>query len=346
MSYMDAVEQIKARNFSSVYYLYGTENYMIEEVKQALFKYALEEEDRQTNVSQHDLEETSIQEVVADCETLPFLGERKLVIANNPSFLKAKPPASDINHHLDRLLQYIDEPAPFSILLIIAPYEKRDDRKKVNKQLKQKAHAIACEPLKEWNMDEMVYRIARQHHVTVSEDVVQYIVSELGTNLMAIQSEITKMALYVGEGNQIKREDAEQLLSHYEHSSGLKLMDTIMNRDLAKAMEISKDLEKMNEDPIALLALIASQFRTLMHVKMLKQKGYNQNQMAQQLGIHPYVAKLSLGRSSKFSHEELQQALSLIADTDAKIKQGKLEKSFALELLLYQLINRKLKNVT
>ncbi len=213
-----------------------------------------------------------------------------------------------------------------------------DERKKVVKQLKKEATVISCEPLKEWNMKEAIEKIAQEHQVIVKEEVVEYILEEIGTNLMIISSEMEKLALYVGPGNTIRLEEAELLLSHQENSTGLKLVDAIIESDLAKAIHIAKDLEKMNEDPIALVALVSSQFRTLLHVKSLKQKGYSQQQIVGQLKIHPYVAKLSLNRQQKFTKEELHQALTILAETDAQIKTGKVDKSLGLELLLYQII--------
>ncbi|MFC4404158.1 DNA polymerase III subunit delta [Gracilibacillus xinjiangensis] len=338
MNYLETIEQIKKGTIAPIYYIYGTETYMIEEIKQSLYKYSMSEEDRDTNVSIFDLEEIAIQEVVNDANTYPFFGEKKLIIATNASFLKAKPPVTDIDHQNDVLIDYLINPAPYSVLVIIAPFEKLDERKKVVKQLKKNAVAISCEPLKEWNMNEALERIAKNHHVQMAPDVVTYMINEIGTDLMILQSEMEKMALYIGEGNTIRLEDAELLLSHHESNSALKLVDAIIANDLVKAINITKDLEKLGEEPIKLIALLASQFRTLLHVKILNQKGYNQKQMASQLKIHPYVAKLSVTRQAQFTNEELSEAIKLLAETDENMKTGRVEKELGFELLLYQLI--------
>ncbi|MGP4042383.1 DNA polymerase III subunit delta [Gracilibacillus sp. D59] len=341
MSYLACIEEMKKGKIEPVYYFYGTETYMIEALKQSLISNGMAQDEQDTNLSIYDLEEMPIQEVVTDAETFPFLGERKIIIATNADFLRAKTVKTEIEHQPQVLIDYIQNPAPYSVLVMIAPYEKVDERKKVVKQLKKAAKTVACEPLKEWNMQEVIGTIAKEHGVSISEEVMTYFINEIGTNLMIIHSEMEKLALYVGEGNEIRLEDAELLLSSQENSSALKLMDAIMANDLAKAMDITKDLEKMNEDPIALIALVASQFRTLLHVKLLKQKGYTQQQMASQLKIHPYVAKLSIQRQNKFQVKELKEAIDLLTETDAQIKSGRMDKSLAFELLLYRLISKR-----
>ncbi|GAB2558712.1 DNA polymerase III subunit delta [Gracilibacillus alcaliphilus] len=341
MDYLTCVQAIKKKNFEAVYYLHGTEEYMMEAIKQALIEYGMPEEEQDTNLSIYDLEETSIQEVITDAETFPFLGDRKIVLAANADFLRARPQHTDVNHQPDVFLRYLENPAPYSILVITAPYEKVDERKKVVKQLKKVAKAIECKPLQEWNVQDAITTIAQQHNVQIDKEVITYFINEIGTNLMLIHSEMAKLALYVGEGNQIRMKDAETLLSSSENSSALKLMDAIIEKNLTKAINISKDLQKMNEDPIALIALVASQYRTLLQVKLLKQRGFTQQQMASQLKIHTYVAKLSIQRQSKYTLNQLKQAIGLLTETDAQIKTGAMDKSLAFDLLLYQLINQR-----
>ena len=44
---------------------------------------------------------------------------------------------------------YLKEPAPYSVLVISAPYEKLDERKKITKELKRKAEIIEAKKLNE-----------------------------------------------------------------------------------------------------------------------------------------------------------------------------------------------------
>ncbi|WP_222599205.1 DNA polymerase III subunit delta [Aquibacillus kalidii] len=335
------MKKIKKKQFSPIYLFYGTESYLVEDLKQQILSKGLTEEERDTNVSIYDLEDVSIQEVVADAETYPFFGERKIIIVNNPMFLKAKPDKTSVEHDVEVLQSYLLHPAEYSIIVFIAAYEKIDERKKITKLLKKQSEVVACEPIKEWDLGKWIDDIVRSLKVVMDDPVKEKLVQEIGTNLLMLKSEIEKMAIYVGEDQHITIETAEQLLSHNTNTSGLKLVDAVINKDLSSAIQIYKDLEKMNEDPIALVALLSSQFRTIYHVKILKQKGYGQQQMAQQLRVHPYVVKMSASREKNFSVNELKEIFHIFTDTDASIKRGRIEKSLAFELLLYQLINRK-----
>ncbi|WP_371068712.1 DNA polymerase III subunit delta [Sediminibacillus sp. JSM 1682029] len=341
MNYFEVLKEIKSKHFSPIYLLYGTESYLMQDIRQQLLLHALSEEERETGITTYDLTETSIQEVIEDAETYPFLSERKVIIANNAVFLKAKPDKVAVEHSLDALQAYLAAPAEYTVLLITAPYEKLDERKKVTKSLKQQSAFIECQPVKEWELPKWIESLAKSAGVGIDEEAFDIIGQEVGTNLLMLKQEIDKLALYAGGKGRITKEITEQLIAHNATTSGLKLVDAVIEKDLSKAVHIYKDLEKANEDAIALLALLASQFRTVMHVKVLQKKGYSQKQMAQQLKVHPYVVKMSQKREKSFTLDELQQIINLFTETDAKIKQGKMDKALSFELLLYQLIHHR-----
>ncbi|PAE08925.1 DNA polymerase III subunit delta [Terribacillus saccharophilus] len=336
MSYTDALKAIKKKDFSPIYLLYGTESYFMQDIKEKIEKqFALSDG---TNVSVYDLEETPIQEVIADAEEYPFFSEQKLILAYHPFFLKAKPDKSAVDHRLESLEQYVENPAAWTTLVLLAPYEKVDERKKIIKSIKKTGQAVACLPVKEWDLSDWIVTLCKEHQIVLEDEVADLLIQEAGTDLSMLRGEIEKLALYAGEGSKITLEIAESLVSHQQTSSGLKLVDSLMAGDLAKAIYIFHDLIKLKEEPIALIALLASQFRTILHVKLLKHKGYNQAKMAEVTKVHPFVIKLALKREAHFSEEELKHILFLAAETDADLKQGRMEKNLAFELLLQQIV--------
>ncbi|MCZ0704004.1 DNA polymerase-3 subunit delta [Natronobacillus azotifigens] len=339
MKYIEAVEKLRKVKLENIYVIYGTESYLIESIiKKIMQKIATE--DQTDNVSKYDLEEVSIQDVLLDVETYPFFGERKIVLAYHPIFLTAKPNKTGIDHDMESLLSYVQEPVDFSTLILVAPYEKLDERKKLTKLLKKNAMFIACEEIKAWHIDQWIDHMTKELKMSLEKPVYEMLVQESGTNLSLLQKELEKFALYVEENGKVTTDIADQLLSRQANTSGLKLVDAVIAKDLTRAIQIFKDLERMNEEVIALVALLAAQFRTIYQVKILKQKGYSQNQMAQQLKVHPYVVKMALEREKKFALDFLYFCLTACANTDSEIKQGKSEKTLAFEMLLYQLINK------
>ncbi|WP_404453079.1 DNA polymerase III subunit delta [Virgibacillus necropolis] len=340
MSYLDIAQKIKENKLAPIYLLYGTESFFIQDIKKQITNAVLPDGDFE-NLSTYDLDETPVQELISDAETYPLFGERKLIIANNPSFLKAKPNKILFEHDLDRLQMYIENPVDYSTVVFIAEYEKIDERKKVTKIIKKNASVAKCDPIKEHELSKWIKTIAKQYHITIEPDAYDVIEGELEANLHLLQNEMMKFALYVGEGGSVSKDDAEMLISHTLKNSSLRLVDAVIEGDIRKAISIYRDLLKMKEEPIAMVALLAYQFRTLLRVKLLKQKGYSQAQMQKQLGIHPFVVKIALSRENKFTIDQLSLFIDKLTNADADMKQGKMEKELAFDLLLYDLTNSK-----
>ncbi|RYG74749.1 DNA polymerase III subunit delta [Lentibacillus lipolyticus] len=339
MTHMDVLQQVKKKQIAPVYLLYGTESYFIQKITKYIKKAVLPGDgDTSENLSVYDLEETPVQEVVTDAETYPLFGGKKLIIANNPSFLKTKPDKLPFDHDLDSLIRYLGQPVDDAIILFIAPYEKIDERKKVTKLLKQKGIAAECNPIREYELRSWITNLAGSMKITVEDNACELLESELTADLHLLRNELYKLRLYVGENGTVTKEIAEKLVSHSGNSSSLRLVDAVIDRDLHKAISIYKDLEKMKEEPIGLVALLAFQFRTILRVKLLNKKGYSQSQMQKQIGVHPYVIKMALQRERKFSSERLQEIMDKLAETDHTIKRGGMEKGLAFELLLHELV--------
>ncbi|MFD1066324.1 DNA polymerase III subunit delta [Oceanobacillus locisalsi] len=333
---MDQITKIKSNQLQSVYFAFGTESFFLEQLKKRLVNTALEGD--KTNLSVYDLEETPIQDVLADAETFPFFGDRKLIFAINASFVKTKPDKTPFEHDIAYLQEYLQNPPEYSILLITAPYEKLDERKKVTKQLKKQTYAVDCQAVQEKDARTWIQSLTNSYGIEIDRDAMEILEAEVSSNIQLLQSEIGKLALYVGENGVVTKEVARQLVSHTPTTTSIALVDAVMKGSIQEAIHIYKDLEKMNEDPIAMIGLLAYQFRMILRVKQLKKKGYSQFQIQKNIGAHPYVIKVAMAREAKLSEERLAYIISQLAETDAKMKQGLMEKGLAFELLLMDLV--------
>lgn len=63
----------------------------------------------------------SIDEVVAEAETLPFFGDQRLVFVENPYFLTAEKVNNGIEQNTDLLIDYLKEPLESTVLVFLLP---------------------------------------------------------------------------------------------------------------------------------------------------------------------------------------------------------------------------------
>lgn len=338
MDYFTLLKKIRNNDIPPIIFLYGEESYFIQKIKDEIIKQVIK--DDVENLSIYDLEETPIEEVVVDVETYPFFGDKKLIIAENPTFVLSRSPKLSFEHQIKHLEQYIASPVDYSILIIIAPYEKIDQRKKITKSLVKETLSIKFDHIKERDLTKWIGQFAKMYNLSIDKEALTYIEANMSVDLQSLENEMQKLSLYVGEGGVVTKEIAEKLLSSSIDSSAFSLVDAVITKNVEQAFTVFKELMMMNESAIGLLALLSQQFRTILQVKLLKGKGYNDYQIQRQIGAHPYTIKLAAERGRKFHTERLMNIINLLAETDANIKTGKVDETIGLELLLYELTGK------
>ncbi|MEH7343779.1 DNA polymerase III subunit delta [Bacillus sp. JJ1532] len=330
-------KQIKAKNLSPIFLLYGAESFLINETKQLLISNILTEADMDFNLSSYDLEETPIDAALEDAETLPFIGEKRLIFLHNPVFLTSEKTKEKVEHNLAKLEAYIKAPSPYSIVVFIAPYEKLDERKKLTKELKRSAAVLEAKKLNEAELKGWIRKRAAYNGVEIEDEAVEYTLTLAGTNLFLLTSEMDKLALYSGAGNRIDFQLVERLVSRSLEQNIFALVDKIVQRKIEEALRIYYDLLKQNEEPIKILSVITGQFRLIYQVKELARRGYGQQQIAGALKVHPFRVKLAAGQAQAFDEKELAQIMKLLADSDFQMKTGGMNKELLIEMFLFRL---------
>jgi len=340
MMYEKLWKDIQRKFFSPVYLLYGEELFLIEETKNLIVNSALLDEELEFNLSVYDLEETPVELAIEDCQTVPFFGERKVVIVQKPVFLTAEKPKEKVEHNLKVLEEYIQDPVPSTIFIIIGSYEKLDERKKITKLLLKNSAVLNAKKLSEQEIISFIHDQFRKKDLKIDKKAANKIYQLIGSNLMLLHNEINKIALYCEKNQIITEEIVDLLVSRSLEDSIFALVDKVLQRKLEDSLSIYYDLLKQNEEPIRILASIASQFRFIYQVKALLKKGYGQKQIAGLLKVHPFRVKLVMNQSNQYDDEYLLQGLNELAELDYKMKTGYGDKERSLELFFIKLLTK------
>lgn len=344
MMVFDVWKSLKKGDIHPVYCLYGKETYLLQETVQRIRQAVVDEETKDFNLSVFDLEEEALDLAVEDAETFPFMGERRLVVAKNPSFLTAEKKKEKLDHNLGVLEAYISQPAPYSVFVLLAPYEKLDERKKLTKLLKKHAHMVEAKELNGKETADFVTSLAKSEGKHIETEAAQELVILCNASLSSIAQEVKKLSTYIGDRDSIMLDDVKKLVARGLEQNIFELINKVVNRKRTEALQIFYDLLKQNEEPIKMMALIANQFRLLLQTKYFSQQGYGQKQIASNLKVHPFRIKLAIDQAKLFSEQELKSIIEQLAVMDYEMKTGKKDKQLLLELFLLQLLQPNEKN--
>lgn len=333
MSYLERIKEIKNNQIAPLYLLYGSENYLIEDVLHRLIDKVLAPEERDMKLLRFDMTETSIDAAVEEAYTYPFMGGRKMVVVKDAYFLTAQKRKEKVEHDIAKLNEYAARAPEETIFVVVAPYEKLDERKKAVKQLKKLGVFLEAKPLFEQELRRWLDDKAFELKVTIDSSAKEKLLSLVGDNLFMLTSEMNKLAVHAEDGV-IVTKDIELLVARSLEHDIFALVDHVVKSNVAESMRIYRDLIKQKEAPLKILALMVRQFRILYQVKQLVQQGYGEKMIASRLKLHPFAVKLAAKQSRQFEAKVLLRLLDDLAELDYRIKTGKVGEELGVELFL------------
>lgn len=308
-----------------IYVFYGTDVFLLQkETKKILEKHHIEN----ISISRYDLEGQSLEDALEDASMPSMFGEKKAVLCENSSFLTSTTKKSIAS--VEPLEKYLQNKEEDTILIFMVQAEKLDERKKIVKEIKKSAKVIACS--KEKNLYKEAQDLLEGYNI--DRETLQFFLHRIGENPSFLEAEIEKLKIYRWQEKQITKEDVKALTSPYIDLNIFTFMDSIISKHKKEAMDTYEALMKQGEEPIAILIMLANQFRLMYQVKELAKAGYTEKGIAEAYKMHPYRIKMALEKSRNYSSTVLLAHLEKLRDLDYKIKMGYMDKNLALELFI------------
>ena len=332
-----ALKDIQSGKPSPVYLCFGPEKYRRNAFIQALTDALIEPEHKEFAVSKFDLNEMPLSAVLEDAETMPFMSDRKLVIASNALFFTGAKESSKVEHNMDMLLEYVKSPVDYTIIVFTVDADKLDERKKVVKAMKESDAVLPFLSMNPEELQTWVSQHARKLGFSFAADALELLILYTGGSLQALSGEMTKLSLFVGQEGAVTVDIIDQMVARTTEQNVFILIEDIVQLRLERAFVILEELLKQREEPIKILMLIARQFRIIFQVKELGRQGYSHQQMASQIGLHPFAVKVAEGQAKKYDVNKLGRILGQLADLDYQMKSGLIDKVLGLELFLLKL---------
>ncbi len=308
-----------------LYLLYGTENYLIKkEIDKILNANSIEK----INVSEYNLEIDNFKDIIEDANTISLFADKKAIIVNNSYLFTGKSIKNENDPEL--FLDYFKNVNPDSIIIFIVDSEKLDERKKIVKEIKK------IGTVKDFNqkndLTDILKNMFEGYNISIQD--IRFMIDRCGNNLDILSQEVNKIKIYKDEDKKITKEDIINLTSKNIDIDIFGFVDTIVNKNKNKALEIYKEMLINGEEPIKILVILANQFRIIYQAKELYKQGYSGNDIATMIGIHPYRIKLALKKAINYNSDTLLDYLEKLADLDYDIKIGNIESSLGLEMFI------------
>ena len=304
---------------NNIYLIYGDEDYFIDkEIKKIKEKY------KDYDLINYDMLETNISSAIEDASMISLFSSNKLIICNNCIFLTGS--KCDIDHDIDSLLKYMKINSD-CILILVVNSDSLDNRKKIVKEL-NKCNVIKCLKLKDYELNNFIKNYCKDNGYTIDNNALNLFLNKLTDNLYILSSELDKLFIYKNNKN-ITKSDIELVTSKVINTNIFDLINSIVEKNIDKSLELYDDLLIISEEEIKLIVTLANQFRLIYQVKTMYKSGFSELDISKKLEIHPY--RIKLANNINISLDDCLLYLKKLSVLDEDIKSGKIDKKVGFE---------------
>lgn len=305
------VSDIKSGNAKPIYILMGEESYYIDKISDYIENNVLTEEERGFNQVVLYGRDVTVDEIVSQAKRFPMMAEKTVIIVKE---------AQDLSRTIEKLVSYVENVQPTTVLVINYKYKTLDKRKKLNKLASKLGVVFESKKLYENQVADWIRKVLNGRNYQMEPKAAQMLVEFLGTDLSKISNELDKLVLILPEGTIINPIHIEENIGISKDFNNFELRKAVGNRNVVKANQIINYFSNnpKSNPTVMTVSLLNSYFTQLLMYHGLQDK--SKANVAKNLGVSPYFVDDYVGASRNYPMRKVSQVIGFLREADVKSK--------------------------
>ncbi len=243
MSIKNFLQEIEKGLTSSIYLLYANDQYLLKEAALAV-KRTIPESERDFSFNIFDIDSTdeipAFEQIIDVINTIPFFGQRRVVILENFQKLSKK--------DFKKLEIYMANPSTRTVLIMLHNgIPKKEQRERL------KGVKIISLDIREQELPFWIKQKAKQRGVEISDEAIEYLIGVIGPDIGLLSSEIEKFTLL--ENAKVSTNDIAEIVKGSGDYDVFDLVEALKRKDSEKVFRIYRALSETQESYSLLGAL-------------------------------------------------------------------------------------------
>ncbi|WP_234121446.1 DNA polymerase III subunit delta [Clostridium hydrogenum] len=336
VSYIDFSNDIKNSKFKNAYIMYGFNEQLIKEYIEKMVKKLVNKDFESLNYETFDGNTVDFSTIFNACETLPFMGGKRIVVVYRANFLgdnskNANKNGDDIIKELENYISKIPE---HCILIMYYVFENQRERvsNKIRK-FEKKACVVEFSKLKGMQLQKKVKEVFDNKGKNIGKTELSFFCSKVDENFDIINNEVEKLCCYVGD-REINKEDIDLLMHPKESNDIFNLVDFISQSKPEKAIEVLNEIMFKGEKASNILYMVERQFKLMLNLRIGMEKGKSKETLSKELRLNIYICEKMMAQCKSFNVNKIIKAIDLCLATEKELKSLSGEAKFKMELLI------------
>ncbi|MBD98536.1 MAG: DNA polymerase III subunit delta [Verrucomicrobia bacterium] len=310
MTYLQIINELNSRKFKPIYFLFGEEEYFIDQISDYIENNALNAAEKEFNQSILYGIEIDPLSLEAEARRYPMMAEYNVVIVKEAQNLK----------QFEKLLNYVNNPSPSTILVLNYKHKKPNGRQAITKALKKNAVFFESKRLYENQVYEWLSTEVKRNGFTIEPKATAMLVESIGIDLSKLSNELSKLFISLEKGTTIQANSIEENIGISKDYNVFELNKALATKDVLKANTIAQHFGR-NPKEYALPKILPMIYRYFSQLLIYHQyKGQPPKVLATKMGVNPYFLKDFEKAAYNYNIKKIAQNISHLRRADAHSK--------------------------
>ena len=325
MNKLKADTDIESGIFDRIYLIYGDESYLVRYYMNRLKK-AIIPEDESMNYAYYDSMPENVDKITDFADTMPFLGDRRLVVLDKALAFKKDTGLAD----------YVSRIPETTTIIVIE--DEVDKRSRLYKAIQKSGTVMELKKLGLPDLKVFVAQRLKKAGKGITERDCNYFIESVGDDLNTIVNEIDKCIAYAGDAKAVDKKVIDTVCSMQVENKIFDMVDAILRGDGSTVFKLYSDLVTLRENTFGIMAVIRKNYNRLLEIRELLDQGCSIMEIASRTKSSDWIVKKQAAKVRDYDGKRLQNAIQVMMDTEYDIKIGNIGEQMGLEIMLAKLL--------
>ncbi len=335
-TYRKIIQNIRAGNLSSVYFLAGEEPYFGRKVEEALLQNVVDENAKSFDEIILYGPETSLRDILLQAGRFPMMSQKQLIAVREAQGLFKK------ENDLKAMGEYLKNPAEHTVLSFRF-FGKPGTKVKNVFQKAENAVYLETKALYENQMAEFIMDLFKDFGYPADFKSAMMMTEYVGTDISRAEHELEKLSVVLPAGTKITPAVIEEYVGISKDFNVFELKNAIAGRQFNKAHKIAYFFsQNPKEYPFLMIVSMLYNFFSQLYVYHTLDNKSNPKAVASALKINPYFVREYEKAARHFPMKKVSRVIQVLREADLKAKGvngGMAGYSDLLNELIYKILN-------
>ncbi len=330
-------KQIKEKELSGAYLIFGEETYLkefyVNKMKAKVVDKAMED----FNFHAFEEKNTSLDEILQCADMLPVMSEYSFVLVHDYPIDKS---SSDC----DTLKDYLKDLPQSTVLVfwydsIVFDTKKNSKMKSIENAFSKYATSVNLEKRSENDLTKIIVSFAKKKGTVITPERARYLISVVGSDMKTVLNETEKLCNFVGD-KEITKDIIDSIAVKCLAARVYDLSKAIVKNNYEMAYGVLDTLFNQKENPITILSVIISCYVDMYRCKCAKIANKTTDDICSAFNYkgREFAVRNAMRDCSSLSINQLRDSIDVLSVADVKLKSTTIDQKLIIEETMVKLL--------